>query len=289
MTVAIAYNIGAYGTYLEWCLTALTSSDEIVSPFWSDGSSHNFVGNDLGGFSGWKAFAESGAAVDFVRFHPKGVDESLTDNLNTVCNTVDHLIHLYPDPQSILLCINNWYYKQYKNWWEINNIDPKLIYNNWPVDLTTKIDDAPVWVRREFLSFYLMPAWFDLVEWYHPDTWSHDRRLLITVNELLHDFENTLLRIKTTCNIKYVRPISDLLKFHYQNLKNQQHLNEDTICHRIINSVFDSLPFEWEPRSLISESWIQWQLRNLGYEIRCHRLDTFPTNNVHLKELLYAI
>lgn len=36
-----------------------------------------------------------------------------------------------------------------------------------------------------------------------------------------------------------------------------------------------------------SEAWIQWQLRNLGYEIQCHGLDKFPTNSVHLHELLY--
>jgi hypothetical protein len=40
---------------------------------------------------------------------------------------------------------------------------------------------------------------------------------------------------------------------------------------------------------LASESYVQWQLRNLGYEIQCHELDKFPTNSVHLKELLYTI
>jgi hypothetical protein len=45
----------------------------------------------------------------------------------------------------------------------------------------------------------------------------------------------------------------------------------------------------WNPLPLASEAWIQWQLRNLGWEIKCHELDIFPTNSVYLKELLYHI
>jgi predicted nuclease with RNAse H fold len=45
----------------------------------------------------------------------------------------------------------------------------------------------------------------------------------------------------------------------------------------------------WEPLPLPSEAWIQWQLRNLGYELRCHGLDMFPTNSVQLRELLYRV
>ena len=69
MTVAIAFNGGAYGTYLEWCLTTLTSSDPIVAPFTKRGNSHKFLGNHLINFSNWQDYNTSGNVFDFFRFH----------------------------------------------------------------------------------------------------------------------------------------------------------------------------------------------------------------------------
>lgn len=290
MTVAIAFFPGAYGTYLEWCLTTLTSFGEIVEPFSNNGSSHSFVGNRLAGFPGWQKFVESKQSTDFVSFHPKGdPGESLSNNLNYICDTAQSTIYLYPDENSILLCINNWYHKVYKDWWSTVISNHENLYKDWPVDQNTKPENIPIWIRREFLSFYMMPMWTNTVEWCHTNTWHHDKCCVITVPEFLYNFEATLCRIENFCQLKYIKPLADLIPWHNQNLQNQQHLNEDKLCAQIINSTIEQKEFFWSPRSLVSESWIQWQLRNLGYEIECHELDTFPTNSVHLKELLYSI
>jgi hypothetical protein len=288
MTVAIAYSAGTYGTYLEWCLTTLTSSEEIVSPFSTNGSSHNFSANRLDKFSDWIEFVESKQTADFVGIHPKGPRESLSDNLNYICNTAQSVIHLYPDRNSILLCINNWYHKPFEDWWSVRCGEYyKEIYKHWPILQDTTVQDVPNWIRREFLSFCLMSMWFDTNEWYHPDTWHHDKCCVITVDKLLYDFENTLCQIESFCKLKYVKSISELIPFHHQNLQNQRHLNEDALCAQIINSIIEPKEFSWYKLSLVSESWIQWQLRNLGYEIRCHELNEFPTNSICLKKLLY--
>jgi hypothetical protein len=205
---------------------------------------------------------------------------------------VDSIIYLYPDKNSILLCINNWYSKIYNDWWSVQfstYIDPDKIYNNWPVTRDIEIKNIPRWIQREFLSFYLMPGWFDQVEWYHPDTWHNDRCYIVTIGDLLYKFEETLKQIELFCNLKYTLPIVELLPYHHQNLQNQKYLNEDLLCNRIVDAVVSGEEFSWDQRSLVSESWIQWQLRNLGYEIQCYELDKFPTNSVHLKELLYTI
>lgn len=232
--------------------------------------------------------------LDFFRFHPKhNKKQSLSHNLTTVCNLTQSLIHLYPDRNSTLLCINNLQTKIFDNWWTAlfssHGIDQNAIYKNWPVDLNLKINQVPRWVQREFLSFYLMPAWFDRNEWYHPESWQHEKCLVVTVHELLWDFETTLTRCRNFCGLEYKKSVEDLFEFHQQNLQNQQHLDEDTICNQIIDSIISNKSFSWSPRPLVSEAWIQWQLRNLGYEVQCHELDTFPTNSVQLKELLYAI
>jgi hypothetical protein len=288
MTVAIAFFPGAYGTYLEWCLTTLTSSGEIIAPFSTNGSSHNFVGNRLTGFPDWKKFVESKQSTDFVSLHPKiDSQESLSNNLNYICDTAQSMIYLYPDKNSILLCINNWYHKVYKDWWSTVVSNHENLYKDWPVDQHTNPENIPLWIRREFLSFYMMPMWTDTVEWCHTDCWQHDKGCVITVPELLYDFEKTLQRIESFCRLKYIKPIAHLIPLHTENLKRQQHLNEDTLCAQIINSTIEQKEFSWNALSLVSESWIQWQLRNLGYEIECHELDIFPTDSVHLREILY--
>ena len=291
MTVAIAYSPGAYGTYLEWCLTTLTSQEKIVAPFLTNGNSHQFIGNIL---SGCQEFVNLTQSANFARFSPKTTkEESLSKNLTSVCERVSALIHLYPDKNSILLCINNLYSKIYSDWWEHhftkNYIDSTVIYKNWPIDQNMDIKDIPKWIKREFLSFYLMPAWRNMVEWYHPNIWHHTKCHVVTVGQLLYNFEETLSQIAEFCGLNYVRPISDLADYHKQNLKNQKDLNADNLCNQIINSVIEQTEFHWGEISLINESWIQWQLRNLGYEIQCHELDIFPTNSVHLRELLYTV
>lgn len=293
MITAIAYHAGSYGTYLEWCLTTLISVENIVPPFTDIGNSHRFRGNFLNNINRWDAVGLRNDIDQFVRLHPKTKQhESLSDNMNYLCDTADSVVYLYPDKESVLFLLNNSVYKVTPEWWEYNFgsvIDINKIYKNWPVEEGTKINDMPEWVRREFMSLYLVPAWFDRHEWYHIDRWSHPKCCVVTVNQLLHNFENTINRIKTHCNLQFKKNVAELMPYHEQNLKLQKYINQDQLCGQIISSIIEDQVFEWEKLTLTSEAWIQWQLRNRGFEIRCHGLDTFPTNSVQLKELLYPV
>lgn len=293
MTIAIAFNGGSYGTYLEWCLTTLTTTGADQLPFTEVGSSHRFAGNHLLNISRWDKYLDSHKNYQFARLHPKTqMQDSLNDNMNRLCNTADSVIYLYPDPGSVLLSINNSMSKIWEDWWSVQfsqYINADKIYQNWPVSMDLTIDQIPVWIRREFLSYYLMPAWYDQVEWYHPANWSHPNACVITIKELLFEFEHTLIKIKNHCGIRYIKPIQDILPYHRENLSRQKFLDDDQLCKKIIYSTLNSLNFDWPVLSLGSESWIQWELRNQGFEIRCHGLDIFPTNSLQLKELLYSL
>ena len=288
--IPIAYSGGTYGTYLEWCLTSLTSTDQLISPFTAVGNSHKLK-------SKWIEFSEIfefiSSNCQFARFHPKTQQQhSISDRLDQTCANAQHMIYIYPDRDSVLLTINNFFTKIWNNWWSdnlliMNFTDAKKLYQYWPTVPGTPIQHIPNWIRREFLSFYLMPAWYDQVEWYHPDCWQNPKCCIITVRELLNNFEEILQKIRVFCDLEYVRPIRDLLPFHEQNLKNQKYLHHDVLCNNIITAVINNQNLAWEQLTLPSEAWIQWQLRNLGYEIQCHELDKFPTNSVQLHKLLY--
>ena len=293
MTVAIVYTAGSYGTYLEWCLTSLTTTNEIVAPFTSVGNSHQFDGNYLDGVKGWQKYLSSTQKYSFVRLHPKNTQhDNLSIILDYICNTSQSAIYLYPDPDSVLLCVNNYLTKVWDNWWDYhlkNYIDKRLIYENWPVSRNTKIDQIPLWIQREFLSFYLMPSWFDQIEWNHLERWSHPNVCAITIKDLLFDFEKTLGKIQKHCGSKFIRPVSDLIPYHNNNIRLQANLGQDQLCQDIVNSTISNQDLDWGTLPFGSEIWIQWRLRELGFEIECHGLDIFPTNSVQLKELLYPI
>ena len=293
---AIIYSGGAYGTYLEWVLTTLTTGIPVEPPFNKNGNSHKFVGNMYPGIPIYQeeldSYVNNLENESFFRIHPKILqDDILLDKLNLILDSADYGIQLYSDKNSVLLSVNNYYSKVWSDWWAKRLTDPVFydnLYDNFPVSKDIPISEIPIWIKREILSFNLMPSWFDQVEWYHPDTWSHPKCQLVLVNELLYDFKNTILKIKEFCNLKFKKSIDDILPLHDRMLSLQKWTTQDQLCNQILNSIVNDQVFDWRDQELPlpSQSWIQWQLRNLGYEIKCYNLEIFPTNSIDLNSLL---
>ena len=292
--IAIVYNGGAYGRYLEWVLTTLTTNIPIQAPFTSVGNSHNFPGNhaNIIGSDVWNTFLNNKKRGSVVGVHPKHTqDEKISTNLNLIIDSVEYGIYLYPDRNSVLLNVNNFYSKVWENWWIKRLRDPVFynnLFDNFPISKDTKISDIPVWIKREILSFNLMPSWFEQVEWYHPDTWTHSRCQLVLINELLYDFKNTICKLQKFCNLDFKKSVDDMIPYHTEMMSLQKWTTQDQLCNKIIDSITSNQLFDWSDQELPlpSQSWIQWQLRNLGYEIKCHGLDIFPTNATQLLDLL---
>lgn len=287
--VVILYPGRGYGTYLEWVLTSLTSESEYALPFNHNGNSHKFKGNRFN-----KESPADMPDVAFSRVHPKSEDgvTPLTDSIKEILNWANKVIYIYPDRESVLLVVNNVYEKVWDDWWEARLLDPVFsnnLYSNWNIIPGMHHSQIPTWIKREILSFNLMPSWFAELEWYHPDVWSHERSLLVLIKDLLFNFNSTLLDIQTFCNLTFKKDIVEFLPHHNTMISLQKHLGQDQICTEIINSVINGTHFEWDKLPLPSEAWVQWELRNRGFEIQCNGLDTFPTNSLQLKKLLYPV
>jgi hypothetical protein len=294
MTIAIVYPGGCYGTYLEWALTTLTTDMPVAAPFRSNGNSHQFGGNHIGHINSptWRKVVSKEKSCVFVRLHPKVRQQDVLDNnLNQILDVAEKIIYLYPDTGSVLLTVNNFYTKIWTDWWHERLTDPVFadnLYSNWPIDKDMSIEQIPVWIKREILSFNLMPSWHDQVEWYHPDRWNHPRCQTVLTNQLLYEFESTMRKLQKFCNLEFKKPITDLVPVHDTMLSLQPYLVQDQLCNDIVNSTLTNQSFEWADIPLPSQSWVQWQLRNLGHEIRCHGLDKFPTNSGLLQNSLYV-
>jgi len=288
-TIPIIYHSGCYGTYLEWLLYTLTTDIPVASPFTPNGSSHQYRGYHLSNIKGWQKYLSINKPTQFVRLHPKVLEEdSISENLNEIMLSANRMIYIHPDTQTTLLTINNVFTKVHPPWL---TIDLDKIYNNWPVSRDVPIDEVPRWIQREFLSFYLMPQWQSQIEWNHLENWNHTNVFPLLVKDLLYDFENAISNIKDFCGLTFVKPIQDLLPVHNHMLELQIHQSQDRLAHSIVNAVVNKESINWDTDTitLITESWIQWQLRNLGYEIQCNRLNFFPTNSAKLQQLAYKI
>jgi hypothetical protein len=134
-----------------------------------------------------------------------------------------------------------------------------------------------------------MPSWYSQVEWYHPDKWQNPKCIVINIHNLLYNFESTITYIQRFCSLQFTKNIKQLIPYHDQMMQLQKHLDQDQVCTQIVHSVVAGKQFNWAKLPLVSQSWVQWELRNQGFEIECHGLDIFPTNSVQLKKLIYPI
>lgn len=290
-TVPIVFHAGSYGTYLEWVLHTLTNDIPIIEPFTNrGGNSHGYQGHHLLDMNGWRKFLNSNDDWKFVRLHPKTTeDEHLYDSLLEISTNVKKFIYIQYCSSDLLLGLANQFEKSSKNWWSTNlpkSVEQNL-YKQWDINPTVPINDIPVWVKRELLSYFLMPMWLSQIEWGHVQIHQLANCHTFTVTQLLDSFEETINNIRDNCNLKFVRKVDELLPIHHKMLSLQNNRNIDIVCKTIVECVLSKSTYSWGPMSIVGESWIQWKLRELGYEIECHGLDNFPTTSVKLQELIY--
>lgn len=295
-TLPIVFHAGSYGTYLEWCLTTLTLDIDINLPLTEKGNSHNFKGNHLLDIERWNQYVVSDNQYPFVRFHPKiSQSDDLHEILNTLSAQVNFFVYIYPTQNTLLLSLNNQFNKIWNDWWshafQSESIDIKKIYDNWPVDRSIPVEQIPHWIRREFLSYYMMPMYFDQIEWDKKVHYNQSNCVLVTIDELLYNFQNVIARIVDQTKIKLFKSIDSLEFYHAQMIERQTNINQDFLAKKIVDSIVNEVAFDWQDQTLtlVTESYLQWELRNRGFEMRCDGLDKFPTNSVQLKELLYSV
>ena len=255
----IVYNGGSYGTYLNWCLSRLIGETNLEDPFTAVGNSHLFDEKIIKNMDGWRKFLNSDQDYKIGRLHVKlKVSDSIVDNLNELLRDCPRLILIYPDAESKLLCINNYYQKIWDDWWQSQfdrgYIDKEKIYNNWPVDPNTPIADIPIWIRREFLSHYLMPAWHSQVEWFLPDVWRDDRCLVVYMKDILYDIDHTLEKIKNFGGLNFVRPVAELRSSHNKMLSLQANVDQDRICNEIFQAIINQQDLDWSQQYLPLDS-----------------------------------
>jgi len=285
--IPVIFNGGAYGTYLMWLMNLTYEYDESNStclPFRDTGSSHNF---------NWIT------STILEKYHPK--DQTSFKKENVLSILIDNImknhnngIYIYPGKNTQILVLNNFFTKI----WTFNELcenlllDTSMFYKNW--DLPHNIinyDEIPRWILREFFSINIMTSWRSQIEWNHIEHYDNPNLYKVLVDDIIHDIHTTLYNICDFCGIDHKLPYNKLDHIHNEMLKLQQHIDKDKLCRTIVSELLNSRYYDYSDKqlSLVDESWIQWELRNRGYEMYCDGLNEFPTNTEELDKKIYKV
>ena len=291
-TIPVMFTGGAYGTYIEYLLNTWTSQGEQtnqhVSPFTDKGNAHAYVGHHLVNMAGWREYLNQKDTFRFVRFHPKtNSNENISNNIAEVSAQVNNAILIEVDSASKLLVLNNYYSKIWDNWEEHqfnDSIDISIIYKNWPVKPNTPLKDIPKWILREFFSYYLIPAWEDLIKM--PKTIPNNV-FVLTVSDILTRFSRYRWpKMLTYCGLTENK---DITSIHATMLSTQKYVSHQRACDCIIDSILhDDVTYDYSEFALsfIDEVYLQHMLRGKGIELKCDGLNQFPSSTKKLLELI---
>lgn len=269
----------------------MTTSQDIIEPFLEKGNSHRFRGHHLGTMHGWRNYLSGEQYFPMARFHPKTTkDEDLFSNMKEISQAVDKFVYLYPDEDTLILCLHNQFTKTDERWqrkfWDDELVQAQ-IYENWPVDKSIPLEQIPTWIKREFLSYQMMPMFYSQIAWGDRSHFQHKNCHVVKIIDLLYDFAKTLIDLKDFFGFSFVKPLTSLSPIHKKMLSLQLNLDIDNTCKKIVDSVNKPKHFLWDPLPLVGEAWVQWQLRQMGYQICCHGLDIFPCDSVNLQKIIY--
>lgn len=112
-----------------------------------------------------------------------------------------------------------------------------------------------------------------------------DNILTVHLSDLRDDFQHTLKTISQFAGIDTVDQTLTMITEQWN--QTQIYKNSDIKIKQIINSLLLDQQIEWTELTLFEQAFIQYYLMELGYEIKCYKLDEFPSNSIDLKKLLY--
>lgn len=292
-TILTAYPAGCYGSFLDWCINWFSGHiPEHIVPFTETGSAHYWSGHTLGDVKGdpqrnlsW--FLNTSEEPLSIRTHL---------NYDNICNQTQHinLISQHGDNFRKIILINH---NVGCHLLVLHNVLTKVRNKSYE-QLTIKVvqrfkqqfnaeEPIPVWQLREMISFYHQDVYCEMRDTYQPVV--HHNVVNVGIKQLVYDFESTLSWLFDQLELPMSRK-SQLSVIKDQWLSQQCFIHRDKHCIDFVDAVLTGKNYEFEsPNHFIDEAFVQWKLRNQGFEIRCDGLDKFPTNSLQLKKLLYPV
>ena len=273
--IKVCYPQGCYGHYLGQCLYYFTNLDFNKSGNFAidhNGSSHAFRSNLTA-----KKYVQIG--------HP-------TDNLFKILPE-DDVIVIQPDPEHWLDYYNNYCTKEYQEkliqaiidgGFSIEEISHKL-KSHW--NYSGVLDDSlPNWILREFISFFIGDK---LYHTYEKNQCKIDNAIATISTQVF--FVDFLHHFKNLCKKLNLTTVDDkIITLHNQAFVSAQRYHGSQLaCNQWVHSIINNTIALSPAQTIIDEAYIQYYLRQQGYEIFCNGLEIFPKHSQEMAKLIYKI
>ena len=266
--IFVLYPPGCYGSYVTKCLyyyTELNPSNMVIFNFDSTGSSHDIRSNaDLG--SKIKTTHKiKNCTNDTVSILP--VKDQYLDYFNNQfskqsnSNLVAYILEIFPD-QKIMNNLKKW---------GLNN---------------TSITDSPRWVIRDFFSYWLMDC---MDNGYQIRNFVGPGHVSMTTNDIFDNFYSTYQHIVEQLGLTITAKFEHIIQNHENFLQKQQFHTSQIRCNNWVQDILNSNKLDSiSPcQTIFDESYIQYLLRQQGYEIECDSLNIFPSTAREMKKIIY--
>ena len=276
--IKVCFPPGGYGTYITRCLYSYTNlriGEFEPLDFDNTGSSHYHYKN--------KHRKQIEELIQCLHFD---VDPGLF-----IANT-DRRLVMVPSPLHQLDYYNNQYVK-YEKRQLISYIDNQLP----PEDIKQKLksgwnymepfsETTPAWILREFFSFWITDCFSN---GYSVKTYSRIiAEAIIDIQDIFLNFEYTFEYICSMLDLQINIKTDIILDSHKEFLSRQSFHNSQLKCQQWVYDTIKGVRNTASPcQTIFDESYVQYFLRELGYELKCDGLNNFPNNSRDLHNIIY--
>lgn len=275
--IKICYAPGCYGNYLGQCLyffTNLATDDAKNFTVDSQGSSHGF-------FTNTKAHQH----IQIGHF----INNKNNSWPNITVSNNDVLVYIEPSRDHLLDYYNNMFLKvHHRNLSKLisesfiaEEINFKL-QTNW--GYASFDEKTPRWILREFLSLCIgdiLQDMYKLQDINDAITWSTQSFFI----NFIENFKNLCEKLDLTIVVN-----DSVILENNQIFKSAQCYHSSQLaCEQWIQCTIDNTPSVINLMTILSEAYIQYRFRELGYHIQCDGLDVFPIDSQTMTKLIYKI
>jgi hypothetical protein len=267
LQASVLFPPGCYGSYLIRCIynyTNLRKEEYVPFSFDSSGSSH--------------VIRKSLSNKYFKGYHK-----------TTLPNGIAPSIIILPDTDHKLDYFNNQFAKQslgqLKEYLmalfskdELN----KKINDRW----SSQFDSICTWSLREFISFWLNDV---LNDSYNPNFYIMYDGFKITTQDIFLNFVGKIQEIIEHLKLSLTVDINEIQKNHESFKKYQQYHKSQLNCKTWLDLTLSSNANLPSPcLTIFDEAYVQFLLREKGYELQCYNLNTFVSDSNSLRAIINA-
>jgi hypothetical protein len=276
--IKVCYPQGCYGNYLGQCLyyfTNLKTNDTENFGLDSRGSSHAFFNNTKA-----RQHIRLGHFITDADNSWPNITVSSEDTLISIIPLADHQLDYY----------NNHFSKHYQGDL-IKAISEAFTADEIKHKLSTQWGytgdfgpQVPPWVLRELFSFCIGDILHNMY-----DQPTINNFIAVSTQDFFENFSSVFKSLCNKLNLTVTVDDNVIVDNNELFIGAQQYHNSQLVCERWIRSVITHKQSTMHQPTLFESAYIQFRLRQLGYEIQCDGLDVFPVNSQDLANIIFKI